>query len=351
MQYNVTIKNIEKSRIEITGEIPASDFETFEAKALERLGQNVELPGFRKGHVPADVLKSRLGDMAILEEMAELALSGAYPKIIDENKVFAIGRPEISLTKIARGNPLGFTIKTAILPTFTLPDYKKFAQENNKEKISVTVTDEDVEKALLEIRRMRAHQELHEKEGDHDHHDHGDALSDDKLPPLDEAYVKTLGNFDSIDALKAKLRENIALEKEQEEKSKRRVSLFDKLISKTEIDLPDVLVEAELEKLFSRMKHDIERAGLSMEDYLKHLGKTETTIREDWTPDATKRAKMELIIDAIAKAENIKPDEKRAEEDTAYLIGQYKDADPLSTRLYVEHVLTNEKVIEFLENQ
>ena len=76
-----------------------------------------------------------------------MALNEHYPKIIEEEKIDAISRPEISITKLARKNPLGFKIKTAVLPEIKLPDYKNIAKDilsklTDEEK-NIVVTDED----------------------------------------------------------------------------------------------------------------------------------------------------------------------------------------------------------------
>lgn len=124
LDLNIEIKKLSETEVGIVGEIAATDFEQYRSGALAYLKENTELPGFRKGHVPESILLERLGKMAILEEMAERALRDIYPKIIAENKIEAIDRPQISITKIADGNPLGFKILQTVLPEIKLPDYK-----------------------------------------------------------------------------------------------------------------------------------------------------------------------------------------------------------------------------------
>src|SRR5574343_64147 len=116
---HVTTKALSNSRLEITGELPTEVFGAYYDKALAKLSQGIELPGFRKGHAPLEAVKAKVPEMQILDEMAELALSEAYPKILEEQKIEAIGRPEVTVTKIAIGNPLGFTIVTDVLPAIT----------------------------------------------------------------------------------------------------------------------------------------------------------------------------------------------------------------------------------------
>ncbi len=130
----IEIKKLPQSEIEITGEISAGDFENCREKALKELSENVQIDGFRPGKIPEKILIEKIGEQPFLERMAEIALQKEYFKIIEEKNIHAIGRPEVIITKMAKGNPLGFKIKTAVLPEIELPDYKKIAGEIMKEK-------------------------------------------------------------------------------------------------------------------------------------------------------------------------------------------------------------------------
>ena len=107
--YGISTKKLPKAQLEISAIVPAEVFASYQKKALENIAKNIELPGFRKGHVPEKMLESRIGDAVILEEMAELAISRAYAEILIGEKIDALGRPEVRITKIAKGNPLEFT--------------------------------------------------------------------------------------------------------------------------------------------------------------------------------------------------------------------------------------------------
>src|SRR3989338_2698817 len=157
---NVQVKKLPKSEVEIEGELGSEDFEGYFKKALLKIGATLELPGFRKGKIPESVLVSKVPEIKILEEMAQLALDEYYVKILADEKIDAIGRPEISITKLARKNPLGFKIKTAILPAIKLADYKNLARTvltkiTDSEK-KVEVTDEELESTIMDIRKSRA---------------------------------------------------------------------------------------------------------------------------------------------------------------------------------------------------
>lgn len=341
-------KKLPHSEVEITGEIPADVFESYRKKAISELSENFELPGFRKGKVPENMFLQKVPDMVILEEMAEMAIAEAYPKLIEEHKIDPIGRPSVSLTKIAKDNPLGFVIKTAVIPEVKLADYKKIGEKISKEKEDVLITDEELDKAVEEIRKMRA-PKLDSQ-----------PITDDKkenpipepiLPELNDEFVKTLGKFENVTEFKNKLRENLKIEKKRGAKEKKRIKILDELVEKSEIDLPEIIIAEEQNRLIYQLKYDVERIGMKFEDYLKNVSKTEDDIKTEWKSEAEKRAKIEILISKIAEEEKISPTEEELSTEVKHLLEHNKDVDESRARAYLTQVITNQKVMEFLEKQ
>ena len=350
-----TIKKLEKSEVEITGVIEASEFAKYEDKALAHIGERLELPGFRKGKAPVEMVKSNVAEMEILEEMAELALGENYIKVLEENKIDAIGRPQISITKIGKGSDLEFKITTAVLPEIKLGDYKKIAKtENGKEenKKEIVIDEKDVEKVINDLRKMRAHQKQHEndKEGEEVNHNHEEP-KEENLPAFDDEFAKSFGNFKTADELKEKIKSNLLIEKTTEQKDKVRLSIVEEIVKQSEGEIPNVLTDGETDKIMYRLQADIANAGFKFEDYLKQINKTEEDLRKEWRPEAEKRAKLQMIIHAISEKENLKPTEEEINRDVAQITEMYKDAEPARARAYVEQMLENEKVLNFLETQ
>ena len=352
----IKINKLPKSEVEIEGELAADIFEAYYAKALKHIGENTEIDGFRKGKVPENVLTTKVPEIKILEEMAELALAEHYPTILMEHKIDAISRPEIMITKLGRNNPLGFKIKTAVLPEVKMADYKKIAKETIKdltdEEKNIAVTDEEFEKTVLEIRKARAVTPSLASDGARVEADGEKSEKlEPALPEMNDEFVKGMGPFENVADFNEKLRANIKLEKENNVKEKTRLKIIEKVIEKSETELPEILIEIETNKILARMQDDIARMGLKFDEYLAHLKKTEQDLRTDFRKDAEQRAKLALILDKIAKAENIVPDEKDIEHEVAHILEMYKDADPMRARAHTENVLTNEKVFQFLETQ
>ncbi len=354
----IAIKKLPKSEIEIEGELEAEAFESYFKTALKKLGENFEIDGFRKGKVPENILASKIPEIKILEEMAELALSEHYPKIIEDEKIDAISRPEVSIVKLARKNPLGFKIKTAVLPEIKLPDYKSISKKiregvTEAEK-NTPVTEEDLESTIMDIRKSRAPKKHMAKAHEHKEgeapHEHENEEGKEDLPTFDDKFVQALGPFKNVEDFKTKLKENIKLEKENQLKEKTRLKIIEKIIEDTLMEVPDILTESELDKILYRMESDITQMGLKFEDYLKHINKTKENLRGDFRNEAEKKAKLALILNEIAKAEKITADEAQVEKEVAMILEHYKDADPERARMHAENVLVNEKIFQFLES-
>ena len=355
----IDIKKLDKSKVEISGALEASIFATYEDKALEKINERVELPGFRKGKAPVDVLKKSVPEMELLEEMAEAALFDNYMKILEENKIDAIGRPEISITKIGKGSDLEFKIVTAVLPEIKLGDYKKIAKkENEKEenKKDVVVEDTEVEKVINDLRKMRAEQarpphEHKEGETEEEHNAHHKEIPESNWPTFDDEFAKTFGDFKTAEELKEKIKTNLKTEKETEQKDKARLAIIEELVKQSEGEIPDLLVESEIDKIIYKLEGDIINIGFKFEDYLKQIGKTQEDLRNEFRADAEKRAKLQMIIHSISEKENLKPTDEEIEKDVDQIVKMYKDADPARARAYVEQMLENEKVFKFLDEQ
>lgn len=144
-EKNFKIEKVEKlpdSEAKISGEISLHALSLAREKALKHLNSHLDLPGFRKGLVPEDILIKTVGEGAILEETAEIALSKVYGEILKESGLKPITRPEIKILKLAPGIPLSFEITVVTEPEFDLPDYKKLVSE---------VKEEDKDKKQMKI--------------------------------------------------------------------------------------------------------------------------------------------------------------------------------------------------------
>lgn len=348
---NIKVSPTENSEIEITGDITLEAIPAYRTKALKQIGNELTIPGFRKGHIPEKVLIERVGEVYVLEEAAELALKDIVPGIIEKESPNYIGRPQIAITKLAPGNPIGFKITIAVMPEVKLPDYKKIAHEKMSEKEEkVEVTDKDVDDVIESVKKQEAHR-AYRSANSGEGHDHSEEKVAEHTPEFNDEFVKKLGSFTDVADFRTKAKENLLKEKEHRALEKRRGELLEKLVADTPLKLPQVLIDNELSRMFAQFETDIQNIGLKVEDYLKHIKKTPEDLRKEWLPDAEKRAKLNVILEEIAKKETITPDTEAVEIEVKNLTQHHKDVDPVRARVYVEHMFTLEKTIKFLEEQ
>lgn len=331
-----TLKVLPNSEVELVGEVPFDAVEAHRKEAIAHIGEKAEFPGFRKGHVPESVLVSKMGEIAILEEAVEHVISHLYPALVEEHKLDAIGRPTVAITKLAPGNPVGLTIRTAIFPIFELPDYKKLASVV-KEETPAEVSEDDVKNAIGAILQSRSVK----KEG----------TDEMVVPEMSDDFVRTLGEFETVADFTEKLKGHLATEKVQSAKEKRRLAITEAIMEKTSMEIPLVFVASEQEKMIAQMKDDIKRFGMTFEDYLKRVSKTEEVLKGEFEKDAEKRAKLQLILNAIAEKEEIKIPAEEIEKEAKHILEHFGSADRERVHIYVESVQKNEKVLQMLEGK
>lgn len=154
-------KDLGKGQIELAIEISAADYKQFVPRAVEQLSKEVKIEGFRPGKASYEALKSKVGDLAIWEEAARLAVNKTLGQALEkEVPEQIVGQPEISITKVAPDNPLEYKAVLTLLPSVTLGQYKDLGIAQDKAE----VTSEEVDKLLGELSEMRAKEALADKE-------------------------------------------------------------------------------------------------------------------------------------------------------------------------------------------
>ncbi|MEW6408191.1 MAG: trigger factor [Patescibacteria group bacterium] len=146
------IKKLPQSQLELTVEIPAQDVEKYFNQAARNLSQNLKKPGFRPGHIPIKIVEQEIGQERFWQEAASEALKKSYVKIILDNKIEAIGLPQIQIIKIAPKNPFIYKAIISVLPKIELPDYRKIKVKKKK----VKVDQKEFTKLLLNLQKNRS---------------------------------------------------------------------------------------------------------------------------------------------------------------------------------------------------
>jgi len=351
----IEVKKFPNSQMEILAELTSEEFVKSYRKSVEELSRDINIPGFRPGRAPESIIREKIGENKILQTAADIAVKEAYFNILKSENIEAVGRPEITVTKIVNpllvlktgDSPLCFKIKIAILPEVKLPDdYKSIAKEVFSKKEEIVVEDKEIENALDYIRRSKIAKKNLENRKEAD-------KNEENLPELDDDFARSLGSFQNLNELKETIKKNIFLEKEMKAGEKKRVEALESLSSKINAEIPDVLIESEQEKLFNTLKHDLEHMGLKWEDYLSRVKKSEAEINEELKKDALKRVWFALVLDAVAKKENIEVSDEEIEKKEDEIMASYSEEqknklDRERLKIYTYDVLRNEKVFIFL---
>lgn len=176
-----------------------------------------------------------------------------------------------------------------------------------------------------------------------------------ELPELNDEFAKTLGAFDTLVSLKENIKTGIIAEKTEEEKQRKRGEILEKIAEKSNLELPEKLVEREQESLFENMKDNInQRFKITFEQYLSSVKKTEQEIKETFKKEAEKRLKSFLVLRQIGKVENVQVDDKELEKETQKILATYRKEDVANIDIeqlkeYTKGVVFNEKIFQVLE--
>lgn len=333
-----TQKELPESEVELVGEVPFAEVLAYQPKALAHIAEHLSLPGFRPGHVPHELAHKHVGEMPVLEEAAELFVKDFYPELVMEHKLDVVGRPDIRVTKLAAGNSVGLCVRVTVYPTVTLPKNWKKLHEQIALEATLPVTDEEVTQTLESLQKNKAASAKASA-----------GQADAPLPELNDEFAKSLGAFESLEHLKEQIKKGITEEKARAARDSRRGKLIEALLKDSALAVPRIFVESELEKIVARMREDVERMGLKFEDYLKHVQKTESAVREDFRKQAQERAKLQLVLNKLAEEEKLEADAGAVEAEMKHALEHFPDANPELVKVHIETVLRNEVALKLLE--
>ena len=308
-----TVETLEPTKVRLTVEIPVEELKSEMDKAYKSIANQVSIPGFRKGHVPARIIDQRFGRAAVIEQVVNEVLPGQYSAAVSENELRPMSQPEVEVTEIpsTTGELTGqlvFTAQVDVVPAFDIPEYGK---DTVIEVDPVEVTDEDVQEELDALRgrfaslktikrqaktgdfatidlvatingeevdsvsdvsyeigsgtmldgQDTALRKTHAgdvvtftstlKGGEHEGEEAEvtitvKSVKERELPEADDDFAQMVSEFDTIDELKEDLKKQAAQTKQSQQALQARDRLVENLLSRTEILLPESVIEHEL---------------------------------------------------------------------------------------------------------
>lgn len=234
------IKRLPKSTVELEITIPWSEIETTYSKVFDTVVENSELPGFRKGKAPKELVREKVDKTKIYEEVMKQVIPKAYAEVLKSHDVKPIISPRVEILE---------------------------AKENADWKVKATVA----EKPEVNLKQYKT------------------AVAQAKSSV---AKLWIPGQSDQK-------------EKKEDTDQARLDRVVKALLEEVEIELPEMLIQEEANRLLSRLIDQTQKLGLTVEQYLAAQGKTSDQIRAEYAQQAEKTLKLEFILEAVAEAEKI----------------------------------------------
>ncbi|HHV30282.1 trigger factor [Acetivibrio mesophilus] len=149
---DVKVEKKDKNIVELEIEVEAAKFEEAVQKSYEKNSKKFNVPGFRKGKAPRNIIERYYGKEVFYEDAINIVCADAYDKAIEENDIYPVDRPSIDIKKFGEGENLVFTASVTVKPEVELGEYKGVEVE----KVEVNITDEDVDKELKAVAEKNA---------------------------------------------------------------------------------------------------------------------------------------------------------------------------------------------------
>lgn len=367
------ISKLPKSQIEVAITVPWEDLQTKWNETLQRLSLDVELPGFRKGQAPLNMVESQLGTK-LQDEVLKAIMPQALVEALQGLNIIPIDYPKYQSTSFVKGQSLNFKALITEKPEVKMGDYKNIKAVRPQLK---TVTDEDVFKMIgdlynrWKVRQPSMQAVSQTKPSTNGQLDHGSGSisfnqpqttqsqvsSNGYVPPSgtaqdkpDDAFAKAVGANDLAD-LKTKIKQDLESEAKYNNELDFEEAILQEVEKITQVELPDVLVEDELNRMLVSLQRRVADMGLLLDDYLKRQGKGVEQLKLEWRPQSEKNVRMELGLSEIARAENIQiaDEQLQAEIDKIQdgrLKAQFEAQEP---RMHLRHSLRQVKTLDLLK--
>lgn len=176
-----------------------------------------------------------------------------------------------------------------------------------------------------------------------------------ELPKIDDEFAKDVSEFETLAELKNSIKERMQKANEEKAKYEMEDAALKAVSDNVEIDIPSGMIDAEIDNMMKDIEQRLQYQGLTLAQYFTLSGKTEAQVREEMKAQAEKAVKSRLVIEAIIKAEDIKPEEKEVEEKLKEMAKNYgKTEEEMSKNEYIKEYIENnmkvEKAIEFIVN-
>lgn len=389
---SVQVENLEKNTAKLTIEVPAEKFEEAVQHSYNKNKGKFNIPGFRKGKAPFNMIKKMYGVGVFYEDAVDEVIDASYPDAAKESGLEIVSRPSISIEEIEEGKAFVYTAVVAVKPEVTLGEYKGVEVQKTKSE----VTEEDIETEIKRAREKNSRLITVEDRGIED----GDQVTIDfdgsvdgkrfeggkaedypltigshtfidnfeeqligkrtgeecevnvtfpaeyhveelknkpavfkvkvkeiqrkELPEANDDFASEVSDFDTMEEYKKDLTEKLQAEKIEAAKTADEDKVVAKVIENATMEIPDQMVEEQVNGMVNDYARRLESQGISFKQYVEITGMTAEKIGEQMKPQAIKRIKTRLVLEAVVKAENIQADDAAVEEQFDKMAADFK---------------------------
>lgn len=388
---NVTVERVEnEATLKITA--PAAEVNAGYKKAVKKIADQVNIPGFRKGKAPRAIIEMHYGKEAVKQEAFEIVANKAYSEALDQEKLIPVSDPKVEESVFEEGKDMELTIKVTLKPEPELGEYKGL----HVEKKEVEVTDEQVDAQIKDMMGRDAKMVVAEEgavieKGDFAIIDFAGTVDGEpfsggegkgyplevgsnsfipgfedqlvglskgdstdvevtfpedyfvkdlagkeaifkvniqdvkrkELPELNDEYVASKTDFKTVEELRANYKERMQKAAEANAKAEYEHELIDLAVANAKFSVPEIMIEDKISQMVEEMKMSLESRKMSLDMYMQYTGLDMAKIRENQRPVAEENVKTDLVLDAIAKAEDIQVDMADVDAEIAAISAQH----------------------------
>ena len=388
---NVTVERVEnEATLKITA--PAAEVNAGYKKAVQKIADQVNIPGFRKGKAPRAIIEMHYGKEAVKQEAFEIVANKAYSEALDQEKLIPVSDPKVEESTFEEGKDMELTIKVTLKPEPELGEYKGL----HVEKKEVEVTDEQVDAQIKDMMGRDAKMVVAEEgavieKGDFAIIDFAGTVDGEpfsggegkgyplevgsnsfipgfedqlvglskgdstdvevtfpedyfvkdlagkeaifkvniqdvkrkELPELNDEYVTSKTDFKTVEELRANYKERMQKAAEANAKAEYEHELIDLAVANAKFSVPEIMIEDKISQMVDEMKMSLESRKMSLDMYMQYTGLDMAKIRENQRPVAEENVKTDLVLDAIAKAEDIQVDMADVDAEIAAISAQH----------------------------
>jgi trigger factor len=372
-----SVEPLEGNKVKLSVEVDEQEFEKALNDAFKRIAREVRIPGFRPGKAPRRLLESHLGKDVARQEALREALPEYFAQAVEQTDIDVIAPPEIDITSGESEGPVAFDAVVEVRPNISVPGYGLRVTVPNPNP-----TDEDINNQIDRLRRNDGElKPVNRPARDGDHvtidrkiyrHDEvlqeatdelyevgsgtmteeldqnlrgakvgdilkfnakvGDADEDEisfqvlvkdvkemELPELTDEWASDASEFETVDELKADLRNRLSMVRKVQTQMALRDEVVKALVELVEEEVPEPLISAEMERRFHDLGHRLEAQGANIEQYLQATGQSQDALLADVRESATSAVKADLALRAVADAEDLQATEEDVDNEIARL--------------------------------